>query len=71
MCRGRPVELRSGRATAQASRKDAGNLRFDALTQDRQAFEGHVVAGHVRKFREALTPMSGSLCDERLYTAIE
>ncbi len=70
---------------AQASRRDAGNLRIDALTQssrhnhmtvvetwrDHEAFDAHVVAAHVRAFREALTPMSGSLYDERMYTLIE
>lgn len=69
---------------AEAGRKDPGNLRFDALTQssrhnhmtvvetwqDRQAFDAHVVAAHVKAFREALTPMSGSLYDERLYSAV-
>lgn len=67
---------------AETSRKDPGNLRFDALTQasranhmtlveawqDQKAFEGHLVAAHVKKFREALGPMSGSLYDERVYT---
>ena len=70
---------------AEASRKDAGSLRFDALTQanranhmtiveawaDRKAFDGHIVAPHVKKFREALGPMSGSLYDERLYELID
>lgn len=70
---------------AEASRKGTGSLRFDALTQssrpnhmtlveaweDRKAFEGHIVAAHVRTFREALAPMSGSLYDERLYTLLE
>ncbi len=70
---------------AEASRKDAGSLRFDALTQanrpnhmtlvetwqDPRVFEGHLVAAHVKRFREALTPMSGSLYDERLYALIE
>ena len=70
---------------AEASRKDAGSLGFDALTQssrpnhmtlveaweDRTAFEGHIIAAHVKKFREALAPMSGSLYDERLYTLID
>jgi quinol monooxygenase YgiN len=67
---------------AVASRQDPGNLGFDALTQsnranhmtlvevwaDRRVFEQHIVAPHVKKFREALGPMSGSLYDERLYT---
>ena len=70
---------------AEASRKDAGSLRFDAVTQanranhmtiveawaDRKAFDGHIVAPHVKKFREALGPMSGSLYDERLYELID
>jgi len=69
-------------AFADASRRDPGNLGFDALTQSsrpnhmtlveawesRTAFDGHLVAAHVKKFREALAPMSGSLYDERLYT---
>lgn len=59
--------------------------RFDALTQgnranhmtlveawaDRKAFDDHIVAGHEKRFREALGPMIGSLYDERLYTLIE
>ena len=70
---------------AEASRRDAGNLRFDALAQanranhmtllevwaDRKGFDDHTVAGHVKKFREALGPMSGSLYDERLYALID
>ena len=70
---------------AETSRKDAGNLRFDALTQssranhmtvveawqDRKAFDEHIAAAHVKKFREALGPMSGSLYDERLYLLID
>jgi quinol monooxygenase YgiN len=69
----------------ETSRGDAGNLRFDALTQgnranhmtlveawaDRKAFDDHSVAGHVKRFREALGPMSGSLYDERLYALID
>jgi quinol monooxygenase YgiN len=70
---------------AEASRKDAGSLRFDALTQanranhmtlveawaDGKALDDHIVAPHVKKFREALGPMSGSLYDERLYALID
>ncbi len=70
---------------AETSRKDAGNLRFDALTQgnranhmtlveawaDRTALDDHIVAAHVKKFRDALGPMSGSLYDERLYALID
>lgn len=39
--------------------------------EDRQAFDRHVGAPHVRRFREALGPMSGSLYDERLYLSID
>jgi quinol monooxygenase YgiN len=70
---------------AETSRQEAGALRFDALTQgnrpnhmtlveaweSREAFDRHVVAAHVKSFRDALTPMSGSLYDERLYAPIE
>jgi len=66
---------------ADASRQDAGNLRFDVVQQtnrpnhftvievwrNRKAFDGHVQAAHVRDFRDQLTPMSGALYDERLY----
>jgi quinol monooxygenase YgiN len=66
------------------SRKDAGNLRFDALTQnsrpnhmtiveiwaDKKTFEEHGITAHKRQFREKLMPLSGSLYDERLYRII-
>jgi quinol monooxygenase YgiN len=66
------------------SRKDAGVLRFDILQQDsrpnhftvveawrdRKAHDAHVMAEHTREFRRKLTPMSGSLYDERVYEAI-
>jgi quinol monooxygenase YgiN len=73
------------RSLAATSRQETGALRFDALTQgnrpnhmtlveaweSREAFERHIVAGHVQRFRDALAPMSGSLYDERLYAPIE
>ena len=73
------------RDVAEVSRREPGALRVDALTQasrpnhmtlveswrDAKAFEAHVVAPHTRKFREELGPLSGSLYDERLYTAID
>ena len=66
------------------SRKDAGVLRFDILQQDsrpnhftvvegwrdRKAHDAHVMIDHTRDFRRKLTPMSGSLYDERAYEAI-
>lgn len=67
------------------SRKEAGNLRFDALQQasrpnhftlvevwrDAKGAEAHVTAAHTRQFREGLQPLSGSLYDERFYTAVD
>lgn len=69
---------------AEDARKDAGNVRFDALTQasrpnhmtvveiwsDRKAADGHGVAAHKKQFREKLMPLSGSLYDERFYKAV-
>ena len=69
---------------AEASRKDAGNKRFEALQQanrpnhftvveawaDRKAYESHVLADHTRQFRDKLGPMSGALYDERLFKAV-
>jgi quinol monooxygenase YgiN len=70
---------------AVASRQDAGNVRFDAFQQanrlnhmtlvetwrDPKAVEGHALTAHMKKFREELLPISGSLYDERLYTALQ
>ena len=67
-----------------ASRSDAGNLRFDSLTQtsrpnhmtvveiwtDRKAIERHSEAAHVKAFRGKLLPHAGALYDERFYKAI-
>ena len=69
---------------AEDSRKDTGNARFDVVQQtnrpnhftvveawtDRKAFDDHGMAAPTRAFRERLAPMSGSLYDERLYTAL-
>ena len=69
---------------AEDSRKGAGNVRFDVVQQtnrpnhftvveawtDRNAFDRHGMAAPTRAFRERLAPMSGSLYDERLYTAL-
>jgi quinol monooxygenase YgiN len=38
---------------------------------DPRAFEAHIVAAHMKKFRDELLPMSGSLYDERLYRSID
>jgi quinol monooxygenase YgiN len=70
---------------AEDSRKDQGVVRFDVVQQtsrpnhftvievwsDSKAFDAHVMAGHVRDFRDRLTPMSGALYDERLYQVLD
>lgn len=69
---------------SEAGRKDEGNIRFDALQQtsrpnhmtvieiwkDQKAVDAHGVAARTKLFREKLTPLSGSLYDERLYKVI-
>jgi len=69
---------------SENGRKDAGNIRFEGLTQisrpnhmtvveiwkDQQAVDAHAVAAHKKQFREKLMPLSGSLYDERLYKSI-
>jgi quinol monooxygenase YgiN len=66
---------------AGPSRGEAGNLRFEVLQQasrpnhstlveiwkDQRALEAHEMAAHTKAFREQVTPMSGSLYDQRLY----
>lgn len=68
----------------EASRKDAGALRFDAVVwdghpnhfhlieawNDRAAREAHALADHSRDFRAKLVPFEGALYDERLYTLV-
>ena len=70
---------------SEASRGDKGNLRFDGLTQtsrpnhmtvievwkDPRSADGHAMAPHTMQFREKLSPMSGSLYDERLYKTMD
>ena len=65
-------------------RNNAGNIRFEALTQisrpnhmtvleiwkDKHSIDVHEAAANKKKFRETLTPMSGSLYDERFYRSI-
>lgn len=68
----------------EPSRRDAGNLRYEVLQQlsrpnhltlmeawkDQKALEAHEGAAHTVRFRDAITPMSGALFDQRLYRAI-
>jgi quinol monooxygenase YgiN len=70
---------------AETSRNEDGNVRFEVLQQssrqnhctivevwkDQQALAAHAMAGHTRQFREKFQPLSGSLYDERLYTALD
>lgn len=69
---------------SESGRKDSGNLRFDALTQnnrpnhmtvveiwaDKKSLEEHGITANKRQFREKLMPLSGSLYDERFYRII-
>ncbi|MBO0763289.1 MAG: antibiotic biosynthesis monooxygenase [Hyphomicrobiaceae bacterium] len=66
---------------AEESRKEAGNMRLEALTQvnrqnhftvievwrDRNAADVHSMAEHTRVFRDKLAPAAGALYDERFY----
>lgn len=73
------------RQLAEDGRKDAGNLRFEAVTQtnrqnhftvielwrDRKAADAHSMAAHTRAYREKLGPASGALYGERLYKMVD
>ena len=68
----------------EQSRSDAGAIRFEVLTQnsrpnhmtvveiwkDKRAIDVHSATAAKKKFRETLSPMSGSLYDERYYRSI-
>lgn len=69
---------------AETGRKAKGNIRFEALTQDsrtnhmtvveiwkgRRAMEAQSATPGMKEFREKISPMSGSLYDERLYMSL-
>ena len=73
------------RRLAEASRQEAGNLRFDVLQhtmranhftvvetwRDQQAFDAHVAAAHTKEYRDQVQPMTGSPLDERVYRAVQ
>jgi quinol monooxygenase YgiN len=73
------------RRLAEASRQEAGNLRFDVLQhmmranhftviegwRNQQALDSHVAAAHTRQYRDEVQPMTGSPLDERVYTSLE
>jgi quinol monooxygenase YgiN len=68
-------------ALSGPSRTDAGNLRFDVVHQknrtnhftvvevwkDQRSNDAHELAAHTRAFRNALTPITGALYDQRWY----
>ena len=69
---------------SEHSRKEPGVLRYESLQQNsrpnhftlvevwksQDELERHESASHTRSFRDLLLPMSGSLYDQRLYTAM-
>ena len=69
---------------AEASRQEAGNVRFDVLQhamrgnhftvveqwRNQDALDAHVATAHARAYRDALQPLTGSPLDERVYTPI-
>ena len=73
------------RRLAEASRKEAGCIRFEVLQhamrrnhytvfeiwQSQAALDAHAAAVPTRQYRDTVQPMSGSPVDERLYTAID
>lgn len=70
---------------ADASRQEAGRVRFDVIQhtmranhftviegwRNQQAFDAHVAAAHTKQYRDALQPMTGSPLDERVYRAVD
>ena len=77
-----PVILRQ---LAEASRQEAGNLRFDVLVhtmrsnhftvieawRNQQALDAHVAAAHTKQYRDVLQPLTGSPLDERTFRIVE
>lgn len=78
---GRDATVASLKALAEQSRKDPGNVRFDAVHQtdrtnhftvigvwaDQKSSDTHQVAPHTRTFRTQLAPFLGALYDQRWY----
>ena len=69
---------------ANQSRSDKGNIRFEVLTQNsrpnhmtvieiwdnQQSIAAHAASAAKKQYRETLSPMSGSLYDERFFRQI-
>jgi len=72
------------KALAEASRKDAGNLRFDVVHQkarvnhftvievwkDQKSDDAHEHAAHTKDFRALHIPLTGALYDQRWHKAL-
>ena len=70
---------------AEASRREAGNLRFDVMQhtmranhftivevwRNQAALDAHVAASHTKAYRDELQPLTGSPLDERVYTRVQ
>jgi quinol monooxygenase YgiN len=70
---------------AEASRKEAGSVRFDVVQhtmranhftvleiwRDEKALDAHVASVHAKQYRDTLQPLTGSPLDERVYKAID
>lgn len=71
-------------AQIKPSRAEPGCIRFEVFQQvdrpnhfsmvenwsSQATYDAHIVSAHTRSFRRQLTPLSGALYDERLYTGI-
>ena len=72
------------RNLAEASRSEAGCLRFDVIQhtmranhftivevwRTQQALDGHAAAAHTKEYRDRIQPMTGSPLDERVYRVV-
>jgi quinol monooxygenase YgiN len=73
------------RRLADATRKEAGSLRFEVLQHTARAnhftvveawdspraLDQHAAAAHTKQYREEVQPATGSPIDERLYKLVE
>jgi len=78
---GRDATMASLLALAERSRKDPGNVRFDAVYQmnrtnhftvidvwsDQKSSDNHQIAPHTQAFRVQVAPLLGALYDQRSY----